>query len=288
MCILADRNTRVIIQGITGTVGSFQAKVMLDYGTNVVAGVTPGKGGQEIHGVPVYDLVEDAVRDRSGDATLIFVPGPFAADAALEAIEAGVGLAVLTAEGVPLLDVMTVMNRAAEKGAWLIGPDTAGLISPGRCKVGVHPHRLFMEGGIGVVSKSGALSYEVSKALTEAGLGQSTVIGIGGGPMWGLTQVDAVEMFERDDETEGIVLLGEIGGTMEEEAAEYIEKNVSKPVVSLIVGRHAPEGEKMGHAGAIIQHGRGLAAGKIEALKNAGVHVVDGPRDVPIMLKEVM
>lgn len=288
MCILADRNTRVIIQGITGTVGSFQAKVMLDYGTNVVAGVTPGKGGQEIHGVPVYDLVEDAVRDRGGDATLIFVPGPFAADAALEAIEAGVGLAVLTAEGVPLLDVMTVMNRAAEKGAWLIGPDTAGLISPGRCKVGVHPHRLFMEGGIGVVSKSGALSYEVSKALTEAGLGQSTVIGIGGGPMWGLTQVDAVEMFERDDETEGIVLLGEIGGTMEEEAAEYIEKNVSKPVVSLIVGRHAPEGEKMGHAGAIIQHGRGLAAGKIEALKNAGVHVVDGPRDVPIMLKEVM
>ena len=288
MCILADRNTRVIIQGITGTVGSFQAKVMLDYGTNVVAGVTPGKGGQEIHGVPVYDLVEDAVRDRGGDATLIFVPGPFAADAALEAIEAGVGLAVLTAEGVPLLDVMTVMNRAAEKGAWLIGPDTAGLISPGRCKVGVHPHRLFMEGGIGVVSKSGALSYEVSKALTEAGLGQSTVIGIGGGPMWGLTQVDAVEMFERDDETEGIVLLGEIGGTMEEEAAEYIEKNVSKPVVSFIVGRHAPEGEKMGHAGAIIQHGRGLAAGKIEALKNAGVHVVDGPRDVPIMLKEVM
>ena len=288
MCILADRDTRVIIQGITGTVGSFQAKVMLDYGTQVVAGVTPGKGGQEIHGVPVYDLVEDAVRDRGGDATLIFVPGPFAADAALEAIEAGVGLAVLTAEGVPLCDVMTVMNRAAEKGAWLIGPDTAGLISPGRCKVGVHPHRLFMEGGIGVVSKSGALSYEVSKALTEAGMGQSTVIGIGGGPMWGFTQVDAIEMFERDDETEGIVLLGEIGGTMEEEAAEYIEEYVSKPVVSLIVGRHAPEGERMGHAGAIIQHGRGFTAGKIEALRNAGVHVVDGPRDVPIMLKEVM
>ena len=288
MCILADMDTRVIIQGITGTVGSFQAKVMLDYGTQVVAGVTPGKGGQEIHGVPVYDLVEDAVRDRGGDATLIFVPGPFAADAALEAIEAGVGLVVLTAEGVPLFDVMTVMNRSAEKGAWLIGPDTAGLISPGRCKVGVHPHKLFMEGAIGVVSKSGALSYEVSKALTEADMGQSTVIGIGGGPMWGFTQVDAMEMFERDDETEGIVLLGEIGGTMEEEAAEYIKEYVSKPVVSLIVGRHAPEGERMGHAGAIIQHGRGLTANKIEALENAGVHVVDGPRDVPIMLKEVM
>lgn len=288
MCILADRDTRIIIQGITGNVGSFQTKVMLDYGTNVVAGVTPGKGGQQLHGVPVYDLVEDAMEECGGNATLIFVPGPFAADAALEAIEAGVKLAVLTAEGVPLLDVMTVMNRADEKGAWLIGPDTAGLISPGRCKVGVHPHRLFMEGGIGVVSKSGALSYEVSKILTEAGMGQSTVIGIGGGPMWGLTQVDAIRMFEKDDETDGIVLLGEIGGTMEEEAAEYIEKNVSKPVVSLIVGRHAPVGEKMGHAGAIIKHGRGLAAGKIEALKSAGVHVVDGPRDIPIVLKEVM
>ena len=288
MCILVDRDTRIIIQGITGNVGSFQTKVMLDYGTNVVAGVTPGKGGQELHGVPVYDLVEDAVEECGGDATLIFVPGSFAADAALEAIEAGIGLVVLTAEGVPLLDTMTVMNRAAEKEAWLIGPDTAGLISPGRCKVGVHPHRLFMEGRIGVVSKSGALSYEVSKALTEAGIGQSTVIGIGGGPMWGLTQVDAIGMFEKDDETEGIVLLGEIGGTMEEEAAEYIENNVSKPVVSLIVGRHAPVGEKMGHAGAIIQHGRGLAAGKIESLKSAGVHVVDGPRDIPIVLKELI
>ena len=288
MCILVDRNTRVIVQGITGTVGSFQTKVMLDYGTKVVAGVTPGKGGQEVHGVPVYDLVEDAVDENGGDAVICFVPGPFAADAALEDIEAGLGLVVITAEGVPLLDVMRVMKLAADRGVSIIGPDTAGVISPGRCKLGVHPHRLFMEGGMGVISKSGALSYEVSKALTESGLGQSTVVGIGGGPMWGLSQVEALEMFEGDDETEGIVLLGEIGGTMEEEAAEYIREYVSKPVVALIVGRHAPEGERMGHAGAIIQHGRGLADGKIRALRSAGVHVVKGPREIPTVMKSLL
>jgi len=288
MCILIDRDTRVIVQGITGTVGSFQTKVMLDYGTKVVAGVTPGKEGQTVHGVPVYDLVEDAVEMNGGDASLIFVPGPYAADAALEAIEAGVGLAVMTAEGVPLLDVMKVMNLAAEREVAVIGPDTAGLISPGRCKVGVHPHRLFMEGSVGVVSKSGALSYEISKALTEGGYGQSTVVGIGGGPMWGLTQVEALRLFEEDVETEAVVLLGEIGGSMEEEAAEFIAEHVSKPVVSLIVGRYAPEGERMGHAGAIIQGGRGTAAGKIAALERAGVRIVKGPREIPLVLKELL
>jgi succinyl-CoA synthetase alpha subunit len=288
MCILIDEDTKVIIQGITGTVGLFQTKVMLDYGTKVVAGVTPGKGGQTVHGVPVYDLVEDAVEENGGDASLIFVPGPYAADAALEAIEAGVSLAVMTAEGVPLLDVMKVMNLAAEKGVVVIGPDTAGLISPGRCKVGVHPHRLFMEGSVGVVSKSGALSYETSKALTEAGYGQSTVVGIGGGPMWGLTQVDALRLFEEDEGTKAVVLLGEIGGSMEEEAAEFIGEHMSKPVVSLIVGRHAPEGERMGHAGAIIQGGRGTAAGKIAALERAGSTVVKGPREIPYVLKELL
>jgi len=286
MCILVDKDTRVIVQGITGTVGSFQTKVMLDYGTKVVAGVTPGKGGQEIHGVPVYDLVEEAVEENGGDTTISFVPGPFAADAAIEAIETGLGLVVLTAEGVPLLDVMRVMNLADERGVVIIGPDTAGIISPGKCKVGVHPHKLFVEGNIGVISKSGALSYEVSKALSEAGIGQSTVVGIGGGPMWGLKQVEALKMFERDDETEQIVLLGEIGGTMEEEAAKYIREHISKPVVALIVGRHAPEGEKMGHAGAIIHHGRGLAEGKIKALKSAGVHIVKGPREIPLIVKD--
>ena len=288
MCILIDRDTRVIVQGITGTVGSFQTKVMLDYGTRVVAGVTPGKGGQTVYGVPVYDLVEDAVEEYGGDASLIFVPGPYAADAALEAIEAGVGLAVMTAEGVPLLDVMKVMNLAAEREVAVIGPDTAGLISPGRCKVGVHPHRLFMEGNVGVVSKSGALSYETSKVLTESGYGQSTVVGIGGGPMWGLTQVEALRLFEEDAETEAVVLLGEIGGSMEEEAADFIGEHMSKPVVSLIVGRHAPEGERMGHAGAIIQGGRGTAAGKIAALERAGARIAKGPREIPLILKELL
>lgn len=288
MCILIDKGTKVIVQGITGTVGSFQTKVMIDYGTDVVAGVTPGKGGQTIHGVPVYDLVEEAVEEHGGDASLIFVPGQFAADAAIEAIEAGLNLSVMTAEGVPLLDSMKVMNFAVKKGVYVIGPDTAGLISPGRCKVGVHPHKLFMEGSVGVVSKSGALSYETAKTLTDAGIGQSTVIGIGGGPMWGLTQVDALKMFQEDEGTDAVVLLGEIGGSMEEEAAEYIKENVTKPVVALIVGRHAPEGEKMGHAGAIIAHGRGTAESKLDSLRKAGVLVVKGPREIPSILKELI
>jgi len=281
MCILVDRETRVIVQGITGTVGSFQSKVMLDYGTNLVAGVTPSKGGEQVHGIPVYDLVEEAMEEHGGDVVLSFVPGPFSADAAMESIQAGLKLVIMTAEGVPLLDTMRVMKLAADKGVMVIGPDTAGVISPGRSKAGVHPNKLFREGNVGVVSKSGALSYEVSKALTEAGLGQSTVVGIGGGPMWGFTQVDALKLFQEDDETEAIVLLGEIGGTMEEEAAEYIKKSVTKPVVSLIVGRHAPKGERMGHAGAIIQHGKGLAEDKLNVLRAAGVHVVKGPREIP-------
>jgi len=288
MCILVDEDTRVIVQGITGSVGSFQTKVMLDYGTKVVAGVTPGKGGEAVHGIPVYDLVEEAVEENGGDTAILFVPGPFASDAALEAIEAGVRLIVVTAEGVPTLDVMRMMKTATDRGVSIIGPDTAGLISPGKSKVGVHPHKLFSEGSIGVVSKSGALSYEVSKALSDAGIGQSTVLGIGGGPMWGLTQIDAIEQFEVDSETQGVVLLGEIGGAMEVEAAEYIRENITKPVVALIVGRYAPEGERMGHAGAIIEYGRGTAKEKIKALESAGVHVVRGPRDIPPYIKEVL
>jgi succinyl-CoA synthetase alpha subunit len=285
---LVDKDTKVVVQGITGTVGSFQSKIMAEYGTDIVAGVTPGKGGQSIYGVPVYDLVEEAVGEHGGDASILFVPGPYAADAALEAIEAGLGLVVITAEGVPLLDLMKVLNRAEEKGVGVIGPDTAGLISPGVCKVGVHPHRLFKRGSIGVVSKSGALSYEVSKTLTEGGWGQSTVIGIGGGPMWGFTQVDALEKFESDEGTDAIVLLGEIGGSMEVDAANYIKENVSKPVVSLIVGRHAPEGERMGHAGAIIEGGVGSAGEKIKALRGAGVSVVMEPREIPVALEELL
>jgi succinyl-CoA synthetase alpha subunit len=288
VCILVDRDTRVIIQGITGTVGSFQSKVMLDYGTKVVAGVTPGKGGMSVHGVPVYDLVEEAVGEHGGDVVLSFVPGPYSADAAIESILAGVKLVVMTAEGVPLYDTAKVMRLAGENGVMVIGPDTAGVISPGRGKAGVHPDKLFLEGGVGVVSKSGALSYEVSKALTEAGLGQSTVVGIGGGPMWGFTQVDALRLFQEDGGTDAVVLLGEIGGSMEEDAADYVRRHVSKPVVSLIVGRHAPEGERMGHAGAIISHGSGAAEHKISALSDAGVHVVKGPREIPLVLKELL
>ena len=288
MCILVDRDTRVIIQGITGTVGSFQAKVMLDYGTNIVAGVTPGKGGDRVYGVPVYDFMEEAVYEHGGDVVLSFVPGQFSADAAIESIQAGLKLVIMTAEGVPLHDVMRVMNLAKEKGVMVIGPDTAGVISPGRGKAGVHPNKLFKEGRIGVVSKSGALSYEVSKALTESGMGQSTVVGIGGGPMWGFTQVDALKLFQEDKQTEAIVLLGEIGGSMEEESADYIKRFVTKPVVSLIVGRHAPTGERMGHAGAIVQHGKGLASDKLIALNAAGVRVVIGPRDIPLTLNELL
>lgn len=217
-----------------------------------------------------------------------FVPGPFAADAAIESIEAGLKLVIMTAEGVPIYDTMRVMQLAAERKVKMIGPDTAGIISPGRGKAGVHPNKLFREGSIGVVSKSGALSYEVSKALTEAGLGQSTVIGIGGGPMWGFTQVDALRLFQEDDETKAIVLLGEIGGTMEEEAAEYIKKVLKKPVVSLIVGRHAPRGERMGHGGAITQHGKGLADDKMKVLSDAGAQVVKGPRQIPSTLRKLM
>ena len=288
MCILVDRDTKVVIQGITGTVGSFQTKVMLDYGTNIVAGVTPGKGGESVYDVPVYDFMEEAKNKHGGDVVLSFVPGPFSADAAIESIQAGLKLVIMTAEGVPLHDVMRVMNLAKEKNAKIIGPDTAGIISPGRGKAGVHPNKLFKEGGVGVVSKSGALSYEVSKTLTDSGMGQSTVVCIGGGPMWGFTQVDALKLFQEDEQTEAIVLLGEIGGSMEEESADYIKKCITKPVVSLIVGRHAPVGERMGHAGAIVQHGKGLATDKLNALNAAGVRVVMGPRDIPIALNECL
>ncbi len=287
MCILIDEKTRVIVQGITGRVGSFQTKIMLDYGTKVVAGVTPGKGGQKIYGVPIYDLVEEAVEENEADVAIGFVPAPFAADSALEAIEAGLRLVVITAEGVPIIDTIKVLRRAKQRGALVLGPDTAGLISPGRCKVGVHPHKFCIRGNIGVVSRSGSLSYEVLKSLTEAGIGQSTVVDLGGGPMWGLTYVDILKMFEEDDQTEAIVLLGEIGGMMEEEAAKYIHE-MSKPIVALIVGRKAPEGERMGHASALVQYGRGTAKEKIKALEDAGAYIVKAPREIPNILKEIL
>lgn len=287
MSILIDQNTQVLIQGITGTVGSFQARIMRDYGTRVVAGVTPGKGGTEVHGIPVYDLFEEAAARHRIDAVLSFVPARSALDAALEVIDAGIPLLVLTAEGVPDQDMVKIVRYAAMNGTTVVGPDTPGLVSPGKCKLGVHPNRVLKPGPVGVLSKSGALSYEVCKALTEQGIGQSTIIGIGGGPLWGLSQQAVLRLFQQDPETKAVVLLGEVGGTMEQEAAAYIEAEMDKPVVALIVGRAAPAGSRMGHAGAIIEGEEGTAASKIEALKQAGAWIARRPSEIPLLLRRL-
>lgn len=287
MAILIDSSTQVLIQGITGTVGSFQTRIMQEYGTNIVAGVTPGKGGQMVHGIPVYDSVARATAEHKIDAAFGFVPARFAMDGALEVIDAGIPLLVLTAEGVPDQDMLIIINYAALKGAIVVGPDTPGVVSPGKCKLGVHPNRVLLEGRVGVLSKSGALSYEVCKTLTEAGIGQSTIVGIGGGPFWGLSQERALAMFEEDDETQIVVLLGEVGGTMEKRAAEFIKKYMTKPVVALIVGRAAPQGAQMGHAGAIIEGEEQTAASKIEVLKRAGVQIAYRPSDIPLRIMEL-
>jgi succinyl-CoA synthetase alpha subunit len=287
MAILIDENTRGLVQGVTGAVGSFQTKIMKEYGTKVVAGVTPGKGGMEVYGIPVYDFVEEAVARHEIDAAFGFVPARFAKDAALEVIDAGIPLLVLTAEGVPDQDMLTIINYAAAKGTTVVGPDTPGVVSPGKCKLGVHPNRVLLEGHVGVLSKSGALSYEVCKTLTENGIGQSTIVGIGGGPFWGLSQEAALSMFEDDPETNAVVMLGEVGGTMEQQAAAFIAQHMTKPVVALIVGRAAPEGAQMGHAGAIIEGKEGTAAAKIEALNQAGAHIAYRPSDIPHIIKKL-
>lgn len=287
MAILINKDTQVIIQGITGNIGSFQAKVMQDYGTRIVAGITPGKGGTSIHNIPVYNFVAEAVAEHHIDAAFGFVPGHNAKEAAFEVLEAGIRLLVITTEGVPCRDMIEIIHYAGQKGARVIGPDTAGIISPGKCKLGVHPNRMFAEGNVGVLSKSGALSYEVCKNLTENGIGQSTVVGIGGGPFWGMTQPAALALFEEDPETRAVVLLGEVGGTMELEAADFIRHHMTKPVVALIVGRSAPEGAKMGHAGAIIEGNEATAASKIKALQNAGAHIAARPADIPKIIRSL-
>ena len=287
MAILVDRKTRVLVQGITGKIGSFQTNLMIEYGTNVVAGVTPGKGGQNINGVPVFDSVQEAVKDTAPNVSICFVPGPYALDAAMEAIVAGIRIIVVLAEAIPVSDAVKMISFASEHNAYVLGPDTAGVISPGKAKLGVHPHRLFSEGRIGIVSRSGALSYETAKVLTENGLGESTVVGIGGGPVWGFTHRDALKMFREDPDTDAVVLLGEIGGHVEEDAAEYLNQGYSKPVVALVVGRAAPKGQKMGHAGAIIQQGKGSAQDKIDALRNSGVTIAKSPNEIPAILREL-
>lgn len=277
MSILIDKNTRVLVQGITGKSGSLQAKAMLEAGTHIVAGVTPGKGGQEVCGVPVYNYVAEARKAHDFDAVICFVPPRVAKDSCFEAIDAGIRLLVLTTEEIALHDVVEIIAYAKAHNTTLIGPGCAGVIVPGVCKVGAHPVRFFQKGTVGIVSKSGALSYEIGKTLSDNHIGQSGVVAIGGGPVWGFTQKDAVALYEQDPDTEIIVLLGEIGGGSEEAAAAYIKAHVTKPVVSLIVGRNAPAGKSLGHAGAIVSGNVGTAATKIAALEDAGVHVVKNP-----------
>lgn len=280
MSILIDGATRLLVQGITGNEGRFHTGQMLAYGTNVVAGVTPGKGGQEVEGVPVFDTVSQAVGATGADASIVFVPPAFAADAVLEAAEAGLGLIVCLTEGIPVNDMIEARRYLDLSGTKLIGPNTPGLISPGKCKLGVMAGYIHKPGSIGIVSRSGTLTYEVVHQLTELGIGQSTCVGIGGDPIVGLTFAELLPMFEKDPDTKGIVLIGEIGGSAEEEAAATIAESVTKPVVAFVAGRTAPPGRRMGHAGAIITRGSGTADAKIEALRNTGVHVADSPAEI--------
>lgn len=276
MSILVNKETRVLVQGITGNEGQFHARQCIEYGSQVVAGVTPGKAGQKMDDVPVFNTVADAVDETGADCSLIFVPPAFAADAILEAIDAGVALIVAITEGIPVLDMMRVKNYLDDTPSRLIGPNCPGIITPGECKVGIMPAPIHKPGGpIGVVSRSGTLTYEVVHQLTQQDIGQTTCIGIGGDPINGTNFIDCLEAFEGDPDTKGIVMVGEIGGTAEEEAAEFISDKVSKPVVGFIAGLTAPPGRRMGHAGAIISGGSGTAQGKIDAMKEGGIHVCE-------------
>jgi succinyl-CoA synthetase alpha subunit len=277
MSILVDEKTRVIVQGITGNEGMFHARQMVEYGTKVVAGVTPGKGGQKVDGIPVFNTVVEAAKKTGANVSAIFVPPAFAADAILEAADAGVSIIVCLTEGIPTLDMVMLKKVIREKGAKLIGPNTPGVISPGKCKIGVMAGYIHTPGAIGIMSRSGTLTYEVVDQLTKKGIGQSTCIGIGGDQIIGLNFVDLLGMFEKDTGTEALIMIGEIGGTAEEEAAQYVAKNVHKPVVAFIAGLTAPPGRRMGHAGAIISGGKGTAKTKMEALQVAGVRVVRNP-----------
>jgi len=280
MSILVNKGTRVICQGITGKAGRFHTQQCLAYGTQVVGGVTPGKGGTTVDGVPVFDTVEEAVCSTGADATMIFVPPPFAADAILEAVDAGIKLIVTITEGIPTLDMIRVMPVVRRAGARLIGPNCPGVITPGECKIGIMPGYIHRPGRIGVVSRSGTLTYEAVWQLTQRGLGQSTCIGLGGDPVVGTSFVDVLELFAADPQTEGVFLIGEIGGNAEELAAEYIAKHFRKPVAAFIAGRTAPPGKRMGHAGAVITGGRGTADDKIKALKAAGIEVAESPAEM--------
>jgi len=286
--VLVGKETRLLVQGITGREGTFHTTQMVEYGTNVVAGVTPGKRGQQVAGVPVFDTVKDAVAETGANTSIIYVPARFAPDAIYEAVDAGISLVICITEGVPVVDMVPVYAHVRQRGARLIGPNCPGLITPGEAKVGIMPGFIHKPGKVGLVSRSGTLTYEVVDALTKAGMGQSTAIGIGGDPIIGTSFVDALELFQNDPDTEAIVMIGEIGGSDEEEAAAYIKANVTKPMAGFIAGRTAPPGKRMGHAGAIISGGTGTAAEKVAALEAAGVRVAESPSQVPVLLKEAM
>lgn len=285
MSVLIDNNTKVIVQGVTGRDGSFHAAKMKEYGTQVVGGTSPGKGGQQVDGIPVFNTVKEAVAATGADTSIIFVPAPFAKDAMLEAIDGGVKLVVCITEGVPVLDAVEAQNYARVKGVKVIGPNCPGLISPGKSMVGIMPTGVFKQGHTGVISRSGTLTYEVVYDLVESGLGISTAVGVGGDPVVGLYFEDLLQMFQDDPETDSIAMIGEIGGDAEERAAEFIKAHVTKPVAVFISGRQAPPGKQMGHAGAIISGGSGSAEGKIKALEAAGVPVADETRLLPELLK---
>lgn len=288
MSILVNKDTRVVVQGITGKEGSFHTGQMIAYGTRIVAGVTPGKGGTEHEGVPIFDTVGQAVKETGANATVIYVPPAFAADAIMEAADAGLPLAVCITEGIPALDMVRAFEFLRDRATRLIGPNCPGIISPGKCKIGIMPAHIHSEGRIGVVSRSGTLTYEAVHQLTELGLGQSTAIGIGGDPVIGTGFVDALRLFQDDPETDAVVMIGEIGGTAEEQAAAFVREHMTKHVVGFIAGQTAPPGRRMGHAGAIIAGGKGTAAEKMAAMQAAGVHVVKSPADIGARIKQVL
>lgn len=288
MSILINKDTRLIVQGITGRDGGFHTQKMKAYGTNIVGGVSPGKGGQEFEGIPVFNTVEEAVKATNANATVLFVPAPFAADGILEASDAGVELVIAITEGIPTLDMVRIMPYLKKRGTKLIGPNCPGLITPGEALIGILPGMIFKKGNVGLISRSGTLTYEMVNQLTTNGIGQSTCVGIGGDPVAGLYFQDMLQLYQDDPETEAVVLIGEIGGDAEEQAAAFIKEHMTKPVVAFIAGQSAPPGKRMGHAGAIISSGSGSAEEKIAAFEAAGVPVARKPEDIPVLIKKAL